>query len=747
MATMRNFSLGNTSWGRALNWLALLVLSTVLAACGGGGGDPTLGVKDGANAGVGSVVLVAGATTIVATGADGTEVVLTAVVKNPGNNAMTGQTVTFTASSGTISNTNRVTDANGTVTEKLSVKGDASLRDITIKASSGGVESAPVVVKVVPVTSGIASLLLTSSGGTLASSGGTAVNLIAFVKDANNAIVPNASVTFSADSGALGATKVNTNAQGQATVSLNTGGDASLRTIKVSASAGAQTASTDISVSGTKLAVNAFSSINLKTSTDMVVKLIDSSGNALVGKPVAFSAQVNPLTVKGGGASPALTDNNGQLVLSYNAQSGTSDTITIKAQGDSLIMPVAVNAANFTINAVTGANVALTTLATQTCYAISVHSDVAGTPQRGDVRFSTSRGAIYQDASCATPLLAPLALVGGNAIAYVQAVGAGRTSLTARNEGTGVSVQADVEFVAPLTPQATITLQADPAVIGANTAGSTSQRSTLRAIVRDGTAENNLVKNAQVGFTIQSDASGGSLSSPSVVNTDGDGMASVSYIAGQASTGVDGVVVQAQLQGVSNNSATAKLTVTKKSLFISAGSGNALDGSDSSTYRKTYTVFVTDAAGNPVPDVIITAAAWPKLYYKGYLQYSDAAASWVVVQHLECPNEDQNRNGMLDAGEDENKNGYLDPGIPLNLSTGGKTDGSGTTTVTLTYPRDRANWLNLELTIRGNSSGTEATYVGYTLLPGLFSDFNRKDVSPPGVKSPYGQANVCSDSK
>ena len=728
-----------------MNWLALLVLSTVLAACGGGGGDPTLGTPGGANNGVASISLVASATTIVASGADGTEVTLTAIIKNASNNALSGQTVAFTASSGTISNTTRVTDANGTVVEKLSVKGDATLRDITIQASSGGITSTPVVVKVVPVTSGIATMLLTSSGGTLASSGGTAVNVIAFVKDANNAIVPNASVTFRADSGALGATVVSTNAQGQAVVSLNTGGDASLRTIKVSAIAGAQTASTDISVSGTKLAVNTFSSINLKTSTDMVVKLVDSSGNALVGKPVTFSAQINPLTVKGGGASPALTDNNGQLVLSYNAQSGTSDTITIKGQGDSLVMPMVINAANFTINAVTGANVALTTLATQTCYAISVHSDVAGTPQTGNVRFSTSRGAIYRDAGCATPLLAPLALVGGNAIAYVQAVGAGRTSLTARNESTGVSVQADVEFVAPLTPQSTITLQADPAVIGANTAGSTSQRSSLRAVVRDGTAENNIVKNARVGFTILSDASGGSLSSPSVVNTDGDGMATVNYIAGQGSTGVDGVVVQSQLQGVSSSSATVKLTVTKKSLFISAGSGNVLDGADSSTYRKTYTVFVTDAAGNPVPDVIITAAAWPKEYYKGTLQFSTTALSWVRVPSVTCPNEDNkhDRNGMLDPGEDVNGNVHLDPGIPLNVSTGGKTDSSGTTTVTLTYPRDRANWLNVELTIRGNSSGTEATYVGYTLLPGLFSDFNRVDVSPPGVISPYGQATDC----
>ncbi|MDO8049520.1 Ig-like domain-containing protein [Janthinobacterium sp. SUN211] len=741
---MRNVSWSNTYWSRVSNWLVLLALGALLAACGGGGGDPTLGVKDGANAGVGSVVLVAGATTIVASGADGTEVVLTAVVKNPGNNAMTGQTVTFTASSGTISNTNRVTDANGTVTEKLSVKGDASLRDITIKASSGGVESAPVVVKVVPVTSGIASLLLTSSGGTLASSGGTAVNMIAFVKDANNAIVPNASVTFSADSGALGATKVNTNALGQAQVSLNTGGDASLRTIKVTASAGAQTASTDIGVSGTRLVINAFSTVNLKTSTDMVVKLVDSSGNPLVGKPVTFSARSNALTVKGGGASPALTDNNGQLVLSYNAQVGSSDSISVKAQGDSVVLPIAINASNFTINAVSGSNVALSTLNTNTCYAVTVHSDVAGVPQTGNVRFSTSRGAIYQDAACGTPLQAPLALVGGNAIAYVQASGAGLTALTAKYEGSGALVQSEVEFVAPLTAQATISLQADPAVIGANTVGSTAQRSALRAVVRDGSVENNLVKNAQVSFSIQADASNGSLSSPSLVTTDSDGVATVSYIAGQGTTGVDGVVVKAQLQGVSSNAAAVKLTVTKKSLFISAGSGNALDASDSSTYRKTYSVFVTDAAGNPVPDVIITAAAWPRYYYKGYLQYSQIAESWIVVRTANaCDNEDRDRSGTFNPNNDFNLNGRLDPGIPLNLSTGGKTDSSGTAIVTLTYPRDRANWLDVELTIRGNSSGTEATYVGYTLLPGLATDFNRVDVSPPGVLSPYGQATDC----
>ncbi|WP_133988809.1 hypothetical protein [Janthinobacterium sp. 75] len=42
MTTMRNFSLGNTSWSAVSNWLTLLLLGASLAACGGGGGDPTI---------------------------------------------------------------------------------------------------------------------------------------------------------------------------------------------------------------------------------------------------------------------------------------------------------------------------------------------------------------------------------------------------------------------------------------------------------------------------------------------------------------------------------------------------------------------------------------------------------------------------------------------------------------------------------------------------------------------------------
>ena len=65
--------------------------------------------------------------------------------------------------------------------------------------------------------------------------------------------------------------------------------------------------------------------------------------------------------------------------------------------------------------------------------------------------------------------------------------------------------------------------------------------------------------------------------------------------------------------------------------------------------------------------------------------------------------------------------------------------------ITFTYPRDRAYWLDIDFTVRGKVSGTEATYVGYTLLRGLASDYATKAISPPGAVSPYGQASACND--
>ncbi|UGQ46778.1 beta strand repeat-containing protein [Massilia endophytica] len=725
-------------------WLGAFACAGLLAACGGGGGSAGTGPGGVTPAPkVASVLLTASAASMPSSGLDGTEVTLTAVVKDSGNNVLPNQTVSFTADSGNVSNTTRVTDANGVVTEKLSTKGNATPRTITVRASAGGVNSNDIKVNVV---AGSQSLTLTTDSGTLQSSGaaGSEVTVTALVKDSNNTVMPNVKVTLSADSGSLTAGTRITDATGRVTEKLSTGNDARSRTIKVTAAiAGVEPVTTLVSVVGTQLQINASSAVSVGTSTDVTVKLVDSAGNPLNGKAVTYSATRNQLSVKGGGA--AVTNSAGQLTLSYAAASAGSDTVTVSAMGETASAAISVSNANFTVAVVNGSGVAQPLATINQCHPVAIHSDVGGTPLGGTVSVSSSRGTVYSDASCASPLTVALPLVSGNATAYVMATSPGLATLTATTTANNATAQGQVEFVAALSATATISVQADPSVVGANAAGSTSQQAAIRAVVRDGTPANNLVKNAPVAFTIVSDPTGGTLTQPAVVITGSDGSATVSYIAGTSSSAVNGVQIRAQIQGGSNASAVASLTVGQKALFISAGTGNTVATPDTTTYRVDYTVLVTDAAGNAKSGVNVTASVRPRTYSKGIFVYADPDGPWVQQPTATCLNEDLDGNGILGPSEDVNGNGRLDPGIPVTVTSTGTTDASGRAIVSLTYARDRAYWVAVDLTITGQTAGTEARYVGYSVLPGLGADYTSKNTTPPGVRSPYGILAGCSN--
>jgi hypothetical protein len=723
-------------------WAGALAAASLLAACGGGGGSPGTHNNTGQPASKASnLVLTSSATTIASSGQDGTEVTLTVIVKDSNNNTLPNETVSFKSSSGNITNTNRVSDGSGVVTEKLNVKGDTSLRDIEITASAGGATSNKIVVKVVQATQ---TLTLTTDSGTLQSAGvtGTEVQVVAVVRDSNNSVMPGVRVDLAVDSGSLTTGTRLTDANGRVTEKLSPGGDPTSRTIKVTASAAGLTPATAlVQVAGTRVTVNANTSVNLGATTDVTVKVADSAGNALSSRAVSFTAS-NTLSVKGGGA--AVTDAAGQLVLTYTATKSGKDQISIKSMGETSSAVISVGNSSFSVAVVDGTGATLNSASINTCQRILVKSQGA-TVLTGTVSISSSRGSVYADAACGTVLNTAVGVdISGNATAYVQATSAGVATLNATANGAeGATAQGLVEFVAPLLPTSTVTLQADPAVLGANSAGSTSQQSTIRAVVRDGTAQNNLVKNATVSFSIDNDPSGGYLSQPSVVVTGSDGSATVSYVAGTSSTSVNGVQLRASVQGSSATGAV-NLTVSKKSLFISAGTGNFVDASDSTTYRKDYAVFVSDASGNAVPGVNVTASVRPRLYGKGSLAHN--GTFWVPVPtSIYCANEDVDGNGILNGAiEDTNGNGRLDPGIPVTVTSSGTTDVGGKATVSLTYPKDRATWITVDLTIRGQVSGSEAVYVGYIApLPGASDDFKDKDKVPPGVTSPYGTAVEC----
>ena len=69
-------------------WLGMVVCAAVLSACGGGGGSPGTNSNGVAPSKAASVVLTASATTIASSGLAGTEVTLTAIVKDGGGNAL-----------------------------------------------------------------------------------------------------------------------------------------------------------------------------------------------------------------------------------------------------------------------------------------------------------------------------------------------------------------------------------------------------------------------------------------------------------------------------------------------------------------------------------------------------------------------------------------------------------------------------------------------------------------------------------
>jgi len=757
----------NVVFRKLSGWVGALACASLLAACGGGGGSPGTNPNkpDTGTTGptVASVVVTPSATTLASSGQAGTEVTLTALVKDASNTAVSGATVKFTASSGAVGTVSGVSDSNGIVTAKLSTGGDSSLRAIKVSASVGSIASAEITVNVIQATQ---TLTLTTDSGTLASSGapGTEVNVTALVRDSSNAVLPGVKVTLSVDSGTLTSSSNITDAQGKVTAKLSTGGDATSRVIKITGAIdNVAPVTASVSVVGSTVKVTANPTVNVGAATDVSVKVSDSAGNPLANKAVTFSAASpgSTLAVSGGGS--AVTNSSGQLILTYKANSvpsGGSDLITVNAVGEVGTAPIAVSAITFTVTpAVNPADV-------NTCVALAIHRDPPAAPATvGSVMVGSSRGTVYNDAACTLgneqTVAKPLDPVTGNTTLWVKATSPGIATLTANIINGGPITQGSIEFKAPLISSAIITVQADPAVVGANIAGSSTQQASIRAEVRDGTAANNLVKDAQVTFSIVSDASGGYLTQPAVVATGSDGAATVSFVPGTATTALNGVVIKAQLQGASTASATTTLTVSKKSLFISAGTGRDIGTSVSTTYTKDYAVLVTDASGNAVPGVNITASVLPRHYRKGTLVFPLPGGPWslplkqvgtdpvtllpIYMEPYACPNEDVNKNGVIDTNEDVNHNGRLDPGIPVSVTTNVTTDASGRAIVTMTYPRDRALWLGVDLTIRGTVSGSEAVYIAYIpSLPGASTDYSDGKASPPGLTSPYGSANTFS---
>jgi hypothetical protein len=581
-----------------------------------------------------------------------------------------------------------------------------------------------------PTTPAAASLTITTSSATIPSDGSAPADIKVFARNANNQFVSAVPVTLSASSGGLSVTGSSTDATGMLAATLSPAGDPARRTITVTATSGTVTASVQVQVGGSVLTVQGPVSLNLQQSGTYTVTLVDAGNKPIVGKAVTVaSARSNTLS-----AASVTTSATGQATFNLTASSGGNDTITVTSLGLSATQAVSVSSDAFTFTA-PASNTEVALGATQS---VTVNWKVAGVAQVGQtVNFSTTRGTV-----------SPTAVTdgAGNATATISAANAGGAVVSAA-AGTSTA-QIAVEFVAQ-TP-ASIDIQPSAFSIG------TGQTSTLTAVVRD--LAGNLVKNKTVTFTLQ-DVTGGTLSLGTAV-TDSQGRAQTVYTSSSTASANQGVVVTASVAGVTPKSVA--LTVARRELFISIGSGNTIIEVASNTqYQVDYAIQVTDANGAGVANVPLTVRLLSTRYYKGArfnraqllptpgtgwdTRYSVTGSNTPSLAAA-CTDEDVNRNGQLDPGEDFNNSLRIEAGNIASVTPAAvTTDSTGLAIVSITYPQEFAYYLDVSLSANTTVQGTEYVRTSNFMLPGSSQDFQDTTIAPPGVVSPFGQANVCSN--
>ncbi len=557
-----------------------------------------------------------------------------------------------------------------------------------------------------------ASLQLLTSNPQLPSDDSTTVTITALTRDASNIFVAGVPVSFATDSGGLTVVQATTDANGRASATLGVAGDPTNRTISVTGTAGTLSSSVSISVVGTTLAVTGPATLVSGATATYTIVLTDAGGNGIANETVDISSSAGSTISP---APPLTTDSAGQAQFDLTASA--SDTLTVTALGQSTTKSIAVSSDSFAFTS-PASNTEVNLGALQT---VVVNLQSGGLPVVGDnISFSATRGML----SSATAMTD----ASGNASVDISSANAGAAVVTATTSG-GVSTTLTIEFVA--TTPASIEVQANPFTIAPN------DQAAITAIVRD--ASNNLVKNQTVTFSLD-DTTGGQLSVASAV-TDSQGRAQTFYTASSSTSAKDGVKVTGTVNGISR---TAALTVARREVFITIGTGNEIEEPNQAQYEIQFAVQVTDSQGNGVAGVTVVLSLLSEQYSKGRWVLP-LTGPWQQDIKATCNDEDVNRNGILDPSEDFNMSGKIEAGNVAAVVPGTvTTDADGFALVDVVYPQQFARWVQVVLEAQTSVQGTESSSNARFVLPIAASDVTR-ETNPPGNPSPFGAGDAPND--
>lgn len=314
--------------------VAVMGLSLVLVACGGGGGSagtpltgtgstavapesPTSSPAEIVASTPANIEVLTSTNTLLSSGSEAS---ITAFVKNNANVGLSAQKVTFSASSGTLQVSSGVTDTTGAISAKLTAGSNKSNRDITVTATAGGASGSVVV----PVGGTKVSVVGTGS----LQAGGAATQFTARAVDSSGNGINGAVLTVSSRiANGLSATTLTADATGNATF-FYTPNNAGTDTITVTGMGTSATATVIVSAidfSVLSPASNAAIPIGDLRIVTVQYKLL---GIGVAGKTVDFSITRGALV-----SSTGETDAAGQATVIISSLTAGPANLTAQITG------------------------------------------------------------------------------------------------------------------------------------------------------------------------------------------------------------------------------------------------------------------------------------------------------------------------------------------------------------------------------------------------------------------------------